>query len=163
MSASFFVGGKCSNAKGSSPVVFAYSAFSSARKSGLVKVMRSVISLLPASSFAKGSDVWWRTADLGKSVLLEPAEVASEGERRVESWLKTLSMGVYGASLSGRLVVDSASSSSSRASNRDGISSWRNVLQGAVLWARDSEGRLKGRSSVSSMDGKPNSMASSKF
>lgn len=66
-------------------MVFAYNAFSSARRSGLVKVMRSVISLLPASSFAKGSDVWWRTVDLGKRVLLEPEEVATEGERSVES------------------------------------------------------------------------------
>ena len=144
-------------------MVFAYSAFSSARKSGLVKVMRSVISLLPASSCAKGVDVWWRTVGLEKSVLLETGEVASGGDRSVASCLKTLAMGVYGASLSGRLVVDSASSSSSsRALNRE-MSSWRNVLQGAVLWARESEGRLRGRSSVSSMDGNPNSMASSKF
>lgn len=144
-------------------MVFAYSAFSSARKSGLVSVIRRVISLLPASSCAKGSDVWWRRVGLGKSVLLEPEEAAADGERSVASWLKTPFMGVYGASLSGRLVVDSASSSSSRASNREGMSSWRNVLQGAVLRARESEGRLKGRSSVSSMDGNPNSIASSKF
>ena len=144
-------------------MVFAYRAFSSARKSGLVKVMRSVISLLPASSCAKGVDVWWRTVGLEKSVLLEAGEVATGGDRSVASCLKTLAMGVYGASLSGRLVVDSASSSSSsRALNRE-MSSWRNVLQGAVLWARESEGRLRGRSSVSSMDGNPNSMASSKF
>ncbi len=94
--------------------------------------------------------------------MLEREELAADGERSVVSWLKTLSMGVYGAPLSGRLVVDSASSSS-RASNREGMSSWRNVVQGAVLWARESDGRLKTRSSVSSMDGNPNSMASSKF
>ena len=89
--------------------------------------------------------------------------MATEGERSIASWLKTLSKGVYGASLSGRLVVDSASLSSSRASNKEGLSSWRNVLQGAVLRARESEGRLKRRSSVSSRDGNPNSIASSKF
>lgn len=144
-------------------MVFAYSAFSSARKSGLVKVIRSVISLLPASRCAKGSDVWWRTVDLAKGVPLEPEVLATDVERNIASCLKALSVGVYNASLSGRLVVDLASSSSSSASNREGMSSWRNVLQGAVLWARESEGRLKGRSSVSSMDGKPNSIASSKF
>ena len=75
-------------------MVDAYNAFSSARRSGLVSVIRSVISLPPASICAKGSDVWWRTADFENSVLLEQQDVSSDGERSMASWLNLEFMGV---------------------------------------------------------------------
>lgn len=98
-------------------------------------------------------------------MLLEAEEVASEGERRMASVWKVVSSGVSGVGRSGRLAAEESSSSSerSRLSKMEGVESWRKVLQGAVLWQREREGRCMGRKSLSSMEGKPNSMASSNF
>ena len=71
---------------------------------------------------------------------------------------------MYGESRSGREVA--SSSGSSKASNIDGLLSSRNVfwtLLGAVRWDRVREGRDKGMFSLSSIEGKPNSIASSNF
>ena len=67
-------------------------------------------------------------------VLLDLKEVASEGERRVASVWKSESKGVLGLSRSGTLMAsESSPSSRSRVSKTEGLSSCRNVEQGAVL------------------------------
>lgn len=60
--------------------------------------------------------------------------------------------------------VDVVSSSASKREGFSGVSlsSWRNVLHGAVAWW-EREGRLRGCEEESSIDGNPNSIASSNF
>ena len=83
---------------------------------------------------------------------------------------------MYGLSRSGRDCVSSSSEEegAERASNMLGLLSSRKdfpggsparVLGGAVTWYRwfEREGRERGRMSASSIEGKPNSIASSNF
>ena len=92
---------------------------------------------------------------------------ATEGDRRYVS-LNCGSWGVYGDPCSGRDWVPSSSeeSEADRASKTLGVESLRKVLPGGVVWYLRGfwrEGRERGGLLLSSMLGKPNSIASSNF
>lgn len=123
--------------------------------------MRSVISLLPASACAYDSDPNRRVNGL------ESVSFHSVGfglyDGRLCMLRKVMSEGVFGLSVSGRLD----SSSSTRSSNDDVSSSLKNVrvvrvmlVDGCVL---DVDGRRGEEILWLSVDGKPNSIASSNF
>ena len=151
-----FAGGRCSSANGSSP--FGYSRVSSALKSGLVRVMRRVISLLPDSACAYDSNPY-RRVKVFDTASFQSAEFGLY-DGNLCMLRKATSEGVWGASVSGRL----ASSSSTCSSNNDVSSSLKNVwvvpVEGCgldIVGHRDSE--ILGYS----IEGKPNSIASSNF
>ena len=154
-----FAGGSCSSAKGSSAC--AYIRQSSALKSGRVRVMRSVISLLPASACAYGSDPDRRVKGF-ESASFQSVEFGLYAAKLC-MLRKVVSDGVLGLSVSGRL----ASSSSTRSSKDDVSSSLKNVRVLRVMLAvgcvLDVEGRRGEGTLWLSVDGKPNSIASSNF
>lgn len=99
-SLAFFAGGRCSSAKGSSP--WGYSRLSSALKSGRVRVMRSVISLLPASACAYESDPNRRVNGL-ESVSFQSVPFGLY-DGKLCMLRKVISEGVLGLSVSETLV-----------------------------------------------------------
>ena len=123
--------------------------------------MRSVISLLPASACAYDSDPKRRVKGL-ESASFQSVEFGLY-DGKLCMLRKVISEGVLGLSVSARL----ASSSSTRSSNDDVSSSLKNVrverMMLAVGCVLDVEGRRGEETLVFSVEGKPNSIASSNF